>query len=243
MYGSIMEQAPQGQNETPLLQSQPPSIIDPSKFSEDEDMVRQYGASDWHVTWYRYLHRRNIILLLAFLMLIDISILMTILILEGAYPSCEVVLSLCECQANTCTAVCKDPPVSVVQAVEALNVCSLLIISLFLVEASFQVVLIGLKRFVFHPFLILDLVILLVSLGIEVWVMVLENTEAAEAQAVTIPLLIFSRSWRLLRIGTTIVIGQHEVNEERIQDLELEVASLKRRLEGSAGSTAALNVN
>jgi hypothetical protein len=94
------------------------------------------------------------------LMLLDIIFLVVILMLESIYPSCTLVEPHCECTPHDmCVKTCLEPPHSVENALIALNALSFAIISVFLIEILFQIYLIGICRFLRHPSLMFDLVV------------------------------------------------------------------------------------
>jgi hypothetical protein len=233
---------------------------------EDEILAQEYGEDHWRVKGYRLLHRHWFILLLAALMIADIIFMMVDLVLAAFYPECTIILngSTCEPESNTtkahlamgrilqaaqpheavCLKECVENPVSVENAKVALTICSLIILILFLIELLVHLIIIGVKRFVKDGFLVVDLSIVLVSIGLEIYLLLIETAlkkdkgQDAAVEATTVPLIIFARSWRLLRIGHGTYKEAHDLYGERIRKLEEEVDTLKKRLANTPGGRA-----
>ena len=224
---------------------------------EDEVLVQKYGNNHWRVKGYRILHQHWFILLLAALMVADIIFMMVDLVLEAFYPECSVIMSGSSCELvgnetetehvksavrllqepGTCSKSCVENPSSVEDAKVALTICSLIILALFLAELLFHMTIIGIKRFFGHVFLVIDMVIVCVSIGLEIYLLVVETSlrnnegeQGAVVEATAVPLIIFARSWRLLRIGHGTYKEAHDFYGERIRKLEEDVNKLKERL-------------
>lgn len=208
----------------------------PNINNEEADMEEEYGADSWEVRWYKYLHIHKVIFVFALLMLIDVIMLMVILILESIYPKCYSIEAMCECLPEaTCQKECIGPPHSVEDAIKAMNIISLVILLIFLIEVLVQIACIGCKRFSRHPFLIIDLLVILASIGIEVYAQVEENigegnATETDAQAVSVSLLLVSRSWRLVRISHSTLSEAHEYYEEQVDKFKQEIANLKQQV-------------
>ncbi|KAH9254869.1 hypothetical protein BASA81_007119 [Batrachochytrium salamandrivorans] len=214
------------------------------KLDEVAELANEYGDDSARVRWYKFLHIHRVILFFAVLMLIDVVLLVITLILEGVYPECHLIESKCECHGSsnssldTCTRVCLAPPHEVEQTIDAMNIISLIILVVFLVEVVIQVWCVGLHRFVRHPFLIIDLVVIVASLAIEIFVQVhlqqydSDSTNAElDVQAVSVALLLVSRSWRLVRISHSTLTEAHEYYESKVEELKEEIARLKQEKE------------
>lgn len=214
------------------------------KLDEVAELAKDYGEDSARVRWYKFLHIHRVILFFAGLMLVDVVLLIVTLILEGIYPECHLIESKCECHAafnaslDTCTRVCLGPPHEVEQSIFAMNIISMIILVVFLVEVSVQVWCVGLHRFVRHPFLIIDLAVIVASLAIEIYVQVhlsQYDSDATEpelnAQAISVALLLVSRSWRLVRISHSTLTEAHEYYEAKVKELKEENAKLKQEKE------------
>lgn len=200
----------------------------PPKDSYD-GLAARYGPTHWKTRGYAFLHQHNVVLALVSLIFVDIVLLVLVLIIESMYPGCSVVALHCECEPTTkarnyeCEANCKPTPHSIERLIETCNLASSSILILFLFEVSLHMACVG-----FRPFLVFDFTVLLVSLGIEMYVLYV-STVLETAQAVTIPLLLLSRSWRLFRIGHSAYEEATRVSRERIRELEHEVLMLKQQ--------------
>jgi len=229
--------------------------------NEDQLLVEEYGETHWRVRTYRTLHQHWFILLLAFLMVLDIIFMVVDLVLAAFYPPCTIIVQSCSCTAKNesttspqhllasatgggsdadpngiCTRDCHEPPQSVSDAMIALTICSIVILLLFLLELLVHLVVIGAKRFFVQLFVTIDLVIVIVSIGLELYLLVSEIThnheEDAALQATTVPLIIFARSWRLLRIGHGAYKEAHDFYGEKMRKLKDRIAELERKERG-----------
>jgi hypothetical protein len=226
---------------------------------EEECLVKEYGEDHWRVKGYRFLHKHEVILTLAALMVLDILFMVIDLVISANYPDCPVILQNCECvlnitamdgskttpptfspsseqhnEDNVCRRACVEPPFSSEQTKLAMTIGSLVILSIFVFELAFHISIIGIRHFLLDLFLVIDLIIVLVSIVLEAIVLHLEVTknlkEEAAIQATTVPLLIVSRGWRVLRIGHGAYKEAHDFYGEHIQTLEFENQELKQRL-------------
>jgi len=203
-------------------------------------------------------HNTNILLLgrysfLAGLLFLDILLLVIDLVLEGAFPECSVIASRTGCivvgpgaDRVSCDQVCHPPRESVETTKYVLTVASIGILSLFLIELVLHWLTVGARRFCTNPFLLFDLCIVLTSLWLEVVMTMHEaRREGDDVQAVTLPLLVISRSWRLLRLGHGALKEAHDYYGQKISSLENEIAELQGRLTAAQkelGSTFSIGV-
>lgn len=225
---------------------------------EEECLVQAYGEKHWRVSGYRFLHKHEVILALAALMVLDILFLIIDLVISANYPDCPMVLQNCECTANlstfnlqtnpptlspssethsednVCRRTCVEPPIATEQTKLAMTIGSIVILTIFVLELVVHITIIGIKHFLHDLFLVIDFVIVIVSIVLEAIVLHMELTKNPEEevaiQATTVPLLIVSRGWRLLRIGHGAYKEAHDFYGERIETLEMENQELKQRL-------------
>jgi hypothetical protein len=218
---------------------------------ELDDLVAEFGAGHWKVRTFQRLHSSRAILSLAVLMLGDVLALIIGLILESAYPECASIIHRVECNNKDAPCIfiltdqgeqmkcggektCVDTPESVETTKMILTLLSLCILFLFLCELSVHLVVLGGKRSLSNVFLMFDLFIVVISLWLEGMTTIHEQRreQGDEVQFITVPLLLASRSWRLLRIGHGTYKEAHDLYEQRLDTLMRENDELRKRLAG-----------
>jgi hypothetical protein len=229
-----------------LSLSYEPSLFQQHEVALEEEnrILATYGETHWKYFLYRLLQSHRTIIALALLMLLDVLFLVIGLVLEGTYPECSTILPRLSCsscmivltdkgETMDCGERCEESPQSIQNLKLFLTSASILILFVFLVELGLHLLALGIRGFVKNGFLVLDLVVVLVSLWIESLTSLSESDHESpdDVQVVTMPLLILSRSWRLLRIGHGAYVEAHQFYESRIKELELDNAELKQRLQ------------
>ena len=249
MYGSHSSVA------LPLLTPRPAMIDDENEptlvqqhkaaFREEAALIRQYGEQNWRVKTFQLLHDQRVILTLAFFMFLDIVLLLIGLLLESTYPECSLILPRLDCGASSCMMVmtdkgeflkcdkqCVENPPSIDSLKELIPNVSICILLVFLFEIMINALVLGVRGFLQNSFLVFDFVIVVVSLGLEMATIMQHLSDAGDLQAITLPLLIFSRSWRLLRLGYSAYGEARDLYERRIDEVTKENDILKALVAG-----------
>ena len=98
----------------------------------------------------------------------------------------------------------------------ALLTISVIILSIFFLELTILMIGIGVRHFFNNFFYVLDLFVITVSLGLEIFFVVLKNSRASDL----VGLLILFRLWRLVRIGHGIFASTIEIAHQEYEILE-----------------------
>lgn len=188
-----------------------------------EQYSRKFGSEHWKTKGLRFLHHHQVVKAVVGLIFADIVLLVLSLVMESAHPGCAVIELHCHCQpVDSCHETCTPMSSQMALALELINLVSSLILVLFLLEVSLHMACVGVRKF-----LVFDFVVLALSLGIESYV-VYRSKSLESAQAITIPLLLLSRSWRLFRVGHSAYEDATRLANEDARALRQEIARLKR---------------
>lgn len=221
---------------------------------EEEHVLNRHGKNSWQLKVFVFFHRYEVILTGAALMVLDICLILVDLILGVVYPPCVLIQPRCLClgegagtsehelgnstrNRHECQRDCQAIPISVTHAQFALTASSIVVLCLFLVEVLALLIILGFKEFVKNLFLVFDLVIVLVAIGLEAFVLFLEvshhqqdERSASELLAITLPLIVLSRFWRFLRLGHGAYKEAHEFHQEETLQLHLQIQRLQQEM-------------
>lgn len=224
----------------------------------EENNLKQENV-EWKLKTFKLLHSHPVTLTLAVLLFIDILFMIITLALESFYPTCPIIKNSCTCEANNqlgsgrlaqeqnrglidsgspssgCIVSCIHQPQVVHDAILALGIISLIILFLFLIELVVMLAVIGFKAFFKNIFMVFDFIIVSVSIGFEIFLISqesgeVENSATESTTAVSLAIILFARSWRLMRISHGAYKEAHDYFEEEVGKLKKEIKSLKNEL-------------
>jgi hypothetical protein len=212
---------------------------EPSVIVEQDILKQRYGKKNWRVKLHGFLHSHVVIIGLAALLLLDIVFIVITLSLDASYPACHVILKQCACDddGGKLSPTCISAPTGIRNFQLALSILSLIILVIFLIELFFMFAAVGTKLFCTSPFLVLDTLIILISMGLEGYIIWKETSERSNLDeehsnesvaAASAIVIVFSRSWRLLRIGHGAFKEAHDFYEDEIERLKDQIIQLKR---------------
>ncbi|KAH9255080.1 hypothetical protein BASA81_006839 [Batrachochytrium salamandrivorans] len=202
--------------------------VDEQEEELEEDSLEQYsrkfGPEHWKTKGLRFLHNHKVVKLVVGLIFADIVLLVLSLVMESAHPGCAVIELHCHCKpVDVCHETCTPMSPEMAWILELINFMSSLILVVFLLEVSLHMACVGMRKF-----LLFDFAVLALSLGIESYV-VYQSRRLESAQAITIPLLLLSRSWRLFRIGHSAYEDATRLANEDARAMRHEIILLKRQ--------------
>lgn len=168
--------------------------------------------------------------------------------IEANYPACAVITQNCICEISkespptTCDVEkrCTKKPSGVTNALLVLTAFTLIVLTVFLVELALTFYAIGWRRFICDAFLMLDTVIVMGSMGIEMYALIdeqLNSNDDVIATTAASSIIIFSRGWRLLRIGHAALKEAHDFYSEKILVLEERISVLEGRGPSNVSTT------
>lgn len=192
---------------------------------ENEYADQHYGPGTWQCRMLRFIHSHKVQATLLFLLGVEVIGLFVAIFLNLEYPACFIIERSC-IGVNTssleldgaCSAACvhhKD-----VEAAEfGLEILSLVILSIFELELICLMLLLG-RMFFHNAAYILDFVIVTITIG-------LIASVQTEVERNVSGLLIFTRTWRFVRVGHGIFTEAMELEEHSIETLEKHISYLK----------------
>jgi hypothetical protein len=184
--------------------------------SIQKELERKYGVNHWRTITYHWLHSHFVIISLAALVLLDVLLIFISLTLETWSTPCPVILQRCYCSTNnkqpTLSPQCHEPSIHIENSLMALSCLSLIILMIFASELLIHFIVIGKEHFFSSTFLIMDLLVVLVSIGLESYVIFVESQHESTDDAIEVAMivLIISRVWRIVRIGHSSYRETHE---------------------------------